>query len=39
MFRFDEAGEGTYFRAFKDGDLYALILFVTAKKNGEVVAT
>ena len=39
VFHFEEAGEDAYLRAFKDGDVYALILFVTARKDGEVVAT
>ena len=39
VFHFEEAGEDAYLRAFKDGNIYALILFVTAKKDGEVVAT
>ena len=35
VFHFEEAGEDAYLRAFKDGNVYALILFVTAKKDGE----
>lgn len=38
-FRFEEADGDACLCAFKDGDSYALILFVTARKDGEVVAT